>query len=200
MQESAKEVEEMTMAAAGKTSLLAGMKNLLPSSRKNSVAASARGSNRQHERLRALERLSDLSIGLLRKTKLQVRVVIEVFHCKNARYMLTEAIDVLKPTLVIVGSRGLSIVKGALAGSFSRYLIMKSSVPVMTARMKVSNRKIKQHRPKVRLANNLMPSEGLLNATLDDDLDMEVEPRKEVEEGEEPDDTPAASLEPELSE
>ena len=198
MQESAEEIEEMTKAAAAKPTLLTGVKNLLPNPRKCSVAAS--GSNRQLERKRALEKLSELSIGLLRKTKLQVRVVIEVFHCKNARYMLTEATDVLQPTLVIVGSRGLSVVKGALAGSFSRYLIMKSSVPVMTARMRVSSRKIQQHRPKVRLGNYLMPSKRLMNARLDHDVDDDTDSQKESEEDEETDDRVAATSESEVFE
>ena len=118
--------------------------------------------------MHALEKLSELCMGFLRKTKLQVRIVIEVVHCKNSRNLLTEAIDVLQPTLVIVGSQGRSVMKGAIAGSFSRYLIMKSSVPVMTARMKISSRKVKLARPKIRLTNNLEPSRRLEEARIDE--------------------------------
>ncbi|KAK1092553.1 hypothetical protein LTR48_004114 [Friedmanniomyces endolithicus] len=66
-----------------------------------------------------------------------VRIVVEVFHCKSPRHMITEVIDYLQPTLVIIGSRGRSAVKGVLLGSFSNYLVTKSSVPVMVARKKL---------------------------------------------------------------
>ncbi|KAF1822082.1 adenine nucleotide alpha hydrolases-like protein, partial [Dissoconium aciculare CBS 342.82] len=89
------------------------------------------------ERRRALEEISTRCIRLLRKTRLQVRVVVEVFHCKSPRHMITEVIDFLTPTLVIIGSRGQSAMKGVLLGSFSNYLVTKSSVPVMVARKKL---------------------------------------------------------------
>lgn len=78
-------------------------------------------------------------------------------------------IDYIEPTLVILGSRGRSALKGVLLGSFSNYLVTKSSVPVMVAR-----KKLKQHTKQkkkgnvfahgtnssgpvnVRLANNLI--------------------------------------------
>jgi len=80
-------------------------------------------------RRRAAEDLTNRTIHLLRKTRLQVRIVVEVFHCKSPRHMITEVIDYLQPTLVIIGSRGRSAVKGVLLGSFSNYLVTKSSVP-----------------------------------------------------------------------
>ncbi|KXT17083.1 hypothetical protein AC579_4360 [Pseudocercospora musae] len=89
------------------------------------------------ERRRALESITERCVRLLRKTRLQVRVVVEVFHCKSPRHMITEVIDFLSPTLVIIGSRGRSAVKGVLLGSFSNYLVTKSSVPVMVARKKL---------------------------------------------------------------
>jgi nucleotide-binding universal stress UspA family protein len=91
----------------------------------------------ENERRRALEEISSRCIRLLRKTRLQVRVVVEVFHCKSPRHMITEVIDFLTPTLVIIGSRGQSAMKGVLLGSFSNYLVTKSSVPVMVARKKL---------------------------------------------------------------
>lgn len=94
-------------------------------------------SSAELERRRAIEDISQRSIHLLRKTRLQVRVVVEVFHCKSPRHMITEVIDFLSPTLVIIGSRGRSAVKGVLLGSFSNYLVTKSSVPVMVARKKL---------------------------------------------------------------
>jgi gamma-glutamyltranspeptidase len=50
-------------------------------------------------------------------------------------------IDFLSPTLTILGSRGRSQLKGVLLGSFSNYLVTKSSVPVMVAR----KRFVEQH-------------------------------------------------------
>lgn len=94
-------------------------------------------SSAETERRRALEDVTTRCVRLLRKTRLQVRVVVEVFHCKSPRHMITEVIDFLSPTLVIIGSRGRSAVKGVLLGSFSNYLVTKSSVPVMVARKKL---------------------------------------------------------------
>lgn len=89
------------------------------------------------ERRKGIEGVTERCVRLLRKTRLQVRVVVEVFHCKSPRHMITEVIDFLSPTLVIIGSRGRSAVKGVLLGSFSNYLVTKSSVPVMVARKKL---------------------------------------------------------------
>lgn len=97
------------------------------------------------ERRRAVEDITERCVRLLRQTRLQVRVVVEVFHCKSPRHMITEVIDFLSPTLVIIGSRGRSAVKGVLLGSFSNYLVTKSSVPVMVAR-----KKLRKHSKRVR--------------------------------------------------
>ncbi|THY16266.1 adenine nucleotide alpha hydrolases-like protein [Aureobasidium pullulans] len=91
-------------------------------------------SKAEQDRFRAAEDISQRCVKLLRKTRLQVRVVVEVFHCKSPRHMITEVIDFLSPTLTILGSRGRSQLKGVLLGSFSNYLVTKSSVPVMVAR------------------------------------------------------------------
>ncbi|GAB7363796.1 hypothetical protein MBLNU230_g4363t1 [Neophaeotheca triangularis] len=94
-------------------------------------------SHAEAERRKAIEAVTERCIRLLRKTRLQVRVVVEVFHCKSPRHMITEVIDFLSPTLVVIGSRGRNSVKGVLLGSFSNYLVTKSSVPVMVARKKL---------------------------------------------------------------
>lgn len=49
---------------------------------------------------------------------------------------------------MILGSRGRSALKGVLLGSFSNYLVTKSSVPVMVAR-----KKLKQHTTKKKKAS-----------------------------------------------
>ncbi|KAL8655645.1 MAG: hypothetical protein Q9210_000755 [Variospora velana] len=110
------------------------------------------------ERLHAIDVISETCINFLRKTRLQVRVTVEVISCKSPRHMITEAIDYFEPTLVILGSRGRGALKGTLLGSFSNYLVAKSSIPVMVARKKLKGRKAKNVNPTVRLANNLVPT------------------------------------------
>ncbi|KAI5305891.1 dual specificity protein kinase kns1 [Ascosphaera pollenicola] len=120
----------------------------------------------EKERRRALERITSKCIHLLRKTRLQVRVAIEVIHCKNPKHLITEAIDGLQPTMVILGSRGRSALKGVLLGSFSNYLVSKSSKPVMVAR-----KKLRKHATGSRLisrqTNNLKTPKGLASAKID---------------------------------
>lgn len=69
-------------------------------------------SKAEQERFRAVEDIGDRVSKLLRKTKLQVKVVIEVIHCKSPMHLITEVIDHIEPTLVILGSRGRSALKG----------------------------------------------------------------------------------------
>lgn len=171
MQDTTAVVDKMTIASQ-KGPLILSKATLLPGSRKSSAAASADSSSRsrsnaEQERLHAIGTLSETCLRFLRKTKLQVRVAIEVIHCKSPKYMVTEAIDGLKPTLVIIGSRGRSALKGVLLGSFSNYLVTKSSAPVMVARKKLSGRKTMIVSPNVRLSNNLTPSRRLAEAKID---------------------------------
>jgi nucleotide-binding universal stress UspA family protein len=69
-------------------------------------------SKAEEERYRAAVDISDRVTKLLRKTRLQVRVIVEVLHCKNPKHLITEVIDLINPTLVILGSRGRSALKG----------------------------------------------------------------------------------------
>ncbi|CAN6595453.1 hypothetical protein TRVA0_001S01222 [Trichomonascus vanleenenianus] len=107
----------------------------------------------EEERLKAMEKLTNSTVKLLKKTRLQVHVVVEVIHCKTPKHMITEIIDHVAPTLVILGSRGRGALKGVLLGSFSNYVVERSSVPVMVARRKLQ--KAKNRGLNVRLANNL---------------------------------------------
>ncbi|KAL2075624.1 hypothetical protein VTL71DRAFT_567 [Oculimacula yallundae] len=123
----------------------------------HSASASPMGRERgkaEHERYRAVQDITDRVSRLLRKTKLQVKVVIEVIHCKSPKHLITEVIDYISPTMVILGSRGQSQLKGVILGSFSNYLVTKSSVPVMVARKRL-RKHTKYKRPAIRLANNL---------------------------------------------
>ncbi|OJD21085.1 hypothetical protein ACJ73_07578 [Blastomyces percursus] len=118
------------------------------------------------ERFRAVEGISQTVVRLLRKTRLQVRVAVEVIHCNSPKHLITEAIDGLEPTLVILVSRGRSALKGVLLGSFSNYLVTKSSVPVMVARKKL--KKHTKFKPaNVRLLNNLTTPKKLVYAKID---------------------------------
>ncbi|OAF62963.1 hypothetical protein VC83_00076 [Pseudogymnoascus destructans] len=122
----------------------------------------------EQERHRAIEDITERVSKLLRKTKLQVRVVIEVIHCKSPKHLICEVIDYFNPTLVILGSRGRSALKGVILGSFSNYLVTKSSVPVMVARKRL-RKHTKYKRSSVRLANNLTGVSGktLASAKID---------------------------------
>ncbi|KAF3480547.1 universal stress protein family domain protein [Arthroderma uncinatum] len=111
-------------------------------------------SKAETERLHAIDGITQTCVRLMRKTKLQVRVAVEVIHCKSPKHLITEAIDGLDPTLVILGSRGRSALKGVLLGSFSNYLVTKSSAPVMVARKKLKKHAKFKNGP-VRFSNNL---------------------------------------------
>ncbi|KAJ4295164.1 hypothetical protein N0V90_007174 [Kalmusia sp. IMI 367209] len=142
-----------------------------PSPLSNTVSASEADVNTmgkaEKDRYQAAVEVSDRCVKLLRKTRLQVRVVVEVFHCKSPKHMLTEVIDFLDPTLVILGSRGRNALKGVLLGSFSNYLVTKSSVPVMVARKRLRKHS-KYKRKNLRLSNVIAPSTGrLANAKID---------------------------------
>ncbi|KAI1866879.1 hypothetical protein JX265_001250 [Neoarthrinium moseri] len=119
-----------------------------------SPAPSFRGKSKlEEERERAVQDVTDRVSRLLRKTQLEVRVIIECIHCKNPKHLITEVIDLVNPTLVILGSRGRSALKGTLLGSFSNYLVTKSSVPVMVARKRL--RKKSKYQAPPRQVNNL---------------------------------------------
>ncbi|KAJ5539494.1 hypothetical protein N7513_007826 [Penicillium frequentans] len=140
-----------------------------PGTTSKSSSVDARASSlAEAERVKAVETVSNTCVKLLRKTLLQVRIAVEVIHCKSPKLMITEAIDELEPTLAIVGARGQSALKGVLLGSFSNYLLSNSSSPVMVAR-----RKLKRHPSKgrlskdLRLSNNLKTPKSLTQAKVD---------------------------------
>jgi hypothetical protein len=51
-------------------------------------------SKAESERVHAVEVISQTCVRLLRKTLLQVRVAVEVIHCKSPKHMITEAVRV----------------------------------------------------------------------------------------------------------
>ncbi|KAK3342494.1 hypothetical protein B0H65DRAFT_427725 [Neurospora tetraspora] len=112
-------------------------------------------SRAEEERYRAIQEISERVTKLLRKTRLQVRVIVEVLHCKNPKHLITEVIDHVNPTLVILGSRGRSALKGVILGSFSNYLVTKSSVPVMVARKRLRKQSKYKRLPATHQVNNI---------------------------------------------
>ena len=173
LRETASVVENLTAATESKSTMLSRSSLSSPALNQsqgglelptNSNPATSRA---EQERLHAVEMISQTCIGYLRKTRLQVRVVVEVIDCKSPKHMITEAIDGLEPTMVILGSRGRSALKGVLLGSFSNYLVTKSSVPVMVARKRLKTLKGKTRSLNVRLANNLTPAKRLIDAKID---------------------------------
>ncbi|RMZ85635.1 hypothetical protein DV737_g580, partial [Chaetothyriales sp. CBS 132003] len=128
---------------------------------------------KEMERLKAIDEITQTFLRFVRKTTLQVRCMIEVIHCKSPKHLIIGAIDELDPTLTVVGTRGRSSLKGVLLGSFSNYLVTKSSSPVMVARRKPKKPKAHAHigSNKARLSNNLsaarLPRKSLTQARID---------------------------------
>jgi len=117
-------------------------------------------SKKQMERLRAIDSLIEHFLKLVRKTPLEIRCSVEVIQCKSPKHLILGAIDTLEPTLCVVGTRGRSSLKGVLLGSFSNYLVTKSSVPVMVARRRLKKPRsdVKISSTRIRLSNNLTAS------------------------------------------
>ncbi|ROW02990.1 hypothetical protein VMCG_05735 [Cytospora schulzeri] len=115
------------------------------------------------DRHKAVRDITERVTRLLRKTRLQVRVIVEVLHCKNPKHQILEIIDVVSPTLVVVGSRGQSALKGVILGSFSNYLVTKSSVPVMVARKKLRKQSKYKKMPMTQVNNITNPMERTLS-------------------------------------
>lgn len=70
------------------------LSRLGPGSSSKSSSADARASSMaEAERVRAVETISDTCVKLLRKTLLQVRIAVEVIHCKSPKLLVTEAVS-----------------------------------------------------------------------------------------------------------
>lgn len=96
MQDTTAVMERMTVASQ-KGSLMSPLSKAIfrPASKKSSAANSTDSralSKAEQERSHAIEKLAETCLKFLRKTKLQVRIAIEVIHCKSPKYMVTEAV------------------------------------------------------------------------------------------------------------
>ena len=60
---------------------------------KNSSVDSRAMSKAESDRVHAVETISQTCVRLLRKTLLQVRIAVEVIHCKSPKHMITEAVS-----------------------------------------------------------------------------------------------------------
>lgn len=62
-------------------------------SESNQVSPDSRSMSKgDAQRLHAIENISQTCMRLLRKTRLQVRVAVEVIHCKTPKHLITEAV------------------------------------------------------------------------------------------------------------
>lgn len=71
------------------------LSRLGPGTGSKTSSADARASSiAEAERVKAIESVSQTCVKLLRKTVLQVRIAVEVIHCKNPKSMITEAVSI----------------------------------------------------------------------------------------------------------
>lgn len=86
-------VEKMNLAVPSNPSARASQIALESRRDSSRTSADSRNALKPHqERLRAVEGITQTCIKYLRKTKLQVRVGVEVIHCKSPKHMITEAV------------------------------------------------------------------------------------------------------------
>ena len=122
----------------------------------NGKGAAKNDAQKEEIRRQLLDRLRNQILGLLRLTKLQIHIVLEVVHHPVPRHLIVEIIDNLQPILVVVGSRGQTAIKGVLLGSLSNYLVTKLTVPVMVVREKL--KKITKYKSSASIfSNNVRP-------------------------------------------
>ncbi|KAI0463709.1 hypothetical protein LJB42_002714 [Komagataella kurtzmanii] len=129
------------------------------------TSASKRAELNEQMRIDNIERMTRETLELLKLTKLQVHVVFESIHHPIPRHFIVEVIRHLSPSLVIVGSKGTSALKGVLLGSLSNYLVRKSTVPVMVVKRKL--KKLIKKKGAGKFNNNIKPLHTLAEARID---------------------------------
>lgn len=120
------------------------------------------GTNRERTRVNNVNEITKLVVDLIKLTKLQVHVVIESCHHPIPRHFIVGVIKHMSPTLVVVGSKGSSAIKGVLMGSLSNHLVRKSTAPVMVVR-----NRLKKLTKKSKFSNNVTSLKGLADARID---------------------------------
>ena len=82
------------MASRNLSPLAASGMAVAEGDQKGSVSPDSRSMSRaEQERVHATEDITERCVKLLRKTRLQVRVVIEVIHCKSPKHLITEVVS-----------------------------------------------------------------------------------------------------------
>lgn len=92
MQEDKAEMDKST-AETSKPSLSVKMFKALPTSSRKSSSDSRAFSSGELDRTHAIDRLVKTCVGFLRKTPLQVRILVEVVHCKDPNHMIMEIVS-----------------------------------------------------------------------------------------------------------
>lgn len=98
MQDAAAAIGSLTAAtqnASSKpTSSPLSAASLLPGTESKGSSVDSRNMPKaEADRYHAIEDISQRCIRLVRKTKLQVRIAVEVIHCKSAKRLITEAVQ-----------------------------------------------------------------------------------------------------------
>lgn len=83
--------------------------------------------------------------NLLALTKLQIHVVVVSCHHPIPKQLIVSITKQLSPTLIIVGSKGVSAIRGVIGGSLSNFLVRRCDAPVMVVktRLKKFDRRVK---------------------------------------------------------
>ncbi|KGK39493.1 hypothetical protein JL09_g1258 [Pichia kudriavzevii] len=136
--------------------------NGIPSSGKESHTQHSTGASRERTRVNNVNEITKMVVDQLKRTKLQVHVVIESCHHPIPRHFIVGIIKHISPTLVVVGSKGSSAIKGVLMGSLSNHLVRKSPAPVMVVR-----NRLKKMTKKTKFTNNITSLRGLADAKID---------------------------------
>ena len=87
------EVAEKGPSHQSNSPLRLGIEHVKGSGSRQSSIDSRNIGKAEQDRMHAIEDISQTCIRFLRKTKLQVRLAVEVIHCKNPKNMITEAVS-----------------------------------------------------------------------------------------------------------
>lgn len=108
--------------------------------------------------------LKRLLSGLREEYRIRIRMTIKIAWAEDTRTAIVEIAKMLKPTMIVLGSRGLTgSVAGSFLGSVSGHLLHKCPVPVIVARVS-SKEKLREEAIRVqqRLESDLSRAEAIL--------------------------------------
>lgn len=102
-----------------------------------STSNSSTSETRERQRVGNVQQMTTLVQSLITKTKLQVHIVSVSCHHPIPKQFMISIIKHMSPTLVIVGSKGQSSLRGVINNSLSSHLVRHSSTPVMVVRSRL---------------------------------------------------------------